>query len=352
MNKTYLEGLLGMDNFIILGTLGANTAVGNAVFGNILNGDVENACYLSAPRNKTRIGHYIQRLTVKEYVPFFLRKIIREKIVELRFDDIRPYLVRGANNYVIAVPSTRPFERITPEFVRELRKEPMVTSFIYYFVDGFARTAEISKCSEELLMQFLTQFDHVFTYDHIDSEKYGFRWVDAPIWTSRTDGRDKNEHRDVDIYFSGREKDRGKLINDVYHCLREKGCNVKFDVIPEKILPSVIEKQFVAEWKDYTEIVKDAVRANCLLEIVAPINHGETLRYKEAIIYNKKLLTNNPYCKDLPYYDPRWIRYFEKPEDIDPAWVSKVENIDYHYTGTYSNESFLNHIAELILEKD
>ena len=70
----------------------------------------------------------------------------------------------------------------------------------------------------------------------------------------------------------------------------------------------------------------------------------QSLRYFEAIVYNKKLLTNNPEVVELPYYDERYMRVFESIEDIDVDWVKAIEKIDYKYKGEFSPLGIIEYI--------
>ena len=65
------------------------------------------------------------------------------------------------------------------------------------------------------------------------------------------------------------------------------------------------------------------------------------------MLYNKKLLSNNPSIVNLPYYDPRWMRTFRTAEDIDLDWVRAVEPVDYGYRGDFSVENFFRRVEEL-----
>lgn len=62
---------------------------------------------------------------------------------------------------------------------------------------------------------------------------------------------------------------------------------------------------------------------NCILEILQEGQYQQSIRYFEAIIYNKKLLTNNKNVKNLPYFDERYMRYFSSITDIDLSGLKK-----------------------------
>ncbi len=85
-----------------------------------------------------------------------------------------------------------------------------------------------------------------------------------------------------------------------------------------------------------------------MLEILPDNQKEKTGRYLEAILYNKKLLTNNKYLNMLPYFKERYMKYFENIEDIDIEWIKKVEDIDYGYKGEFSPNNILKLIEKYI----
>ena len=70
----------------------------------------------------------------------------------------------------------------------------------------------------------------------------------------------------------------------------------------------------------------------------------------EAVIYNKRLITKNEEIKELPYYDSRYMQYFEKIEDIDWEWLRTDEKVDYHYKGDFSVQAWKQNLLQLLEE--
>ena len=90
----------------------------------------------------------------------------------------------------------------------------------------------------------------------------------------------------------------------------------------------------------YDDMLKKTLKANVILDIVkgtAPI----TLRTYEAVVYNKKLLTNNPNILEFKYFDNDNIRYFEKTENIDYTWIKDLRRPNYKYRGEFSPVNIL-----------
>lgn len=86
------------------------------------------------------------------------------------------------------------------------------------------------------------------------------------------------------------------------------------------------------------------MRSNCLLELVQEGQVGATARYCEAVVYGKKLLTNNNYVRFLPFYNEEYIKIFDKVDDIDFDWVKEIVHVDFEYKDEFSP----NHVIERI----
>ena len=96
----------------------------------------------------------------------------------------------------------------------------------------------------------------------------------------------------------------------------------------------------------YWQVLECVQGANCILEVLQEGQEAQSIRYFEAVVYNKKLLTTNRHLSELPFYDGRYMKYFEKPEDIDPAWVKEEEKIDYGYRNEFSPLHLIDYIKE------
>lgn len=99
-------------------------------------------------------------------------------------------------------------------------------------------------------------------------------------------------------------------------------------------------------------MIEVEVKSNCILEVLATGQSGATLRYYEAVCYNKKLLTNNKNIVNLPFYNPEWMHVFENTEDIDWGWVKERVPVDYHYDGRFSPIHLIDRIIELEEQKE
>ncbi len=145
------------------------------------------------------------------------------------------------------------------------------------------------------------------------------------------------------MYFVGANKaGRNAFIEQIHQRCLEAGVRTDFHCIDH---PSAPRKPYMEnppglEYRKreipYEEVVSHVLSANCILEVVGKGQKVQTARYYEAVCYNKKLLTNNPTVKELSFYDPRYMKYFETADDIDFDWVKEKADIDYHYAGEFS----------------
>ena len=330
-----------MSNFIVIGPRGNISATCHAVFGEIYKRLLPNAHYISS-RIPTGIEGFFYRLFLRRKLrPFLPKRLIFHW--EVKYRDVAPFISKDDENYIIFCPATRATDRITPMLLQDLRKHNPECKLIFYFIDGFERVAGMSRITTDELHAFLKNFDAAYTYDRLDSEKYNLPFLEIPIWISHTP---PSSQLNKELYFCGRDKGRVDLLLKIYDRLHAVGLRCDYRIEKSGEVSYQREGIRFTDWATYDQIADEVLDTNCILEILANNNHGATLRYKEAVIYNKKLLTTNPEITQLPYYDPRWMRYFETAEDIDLEWLRAVEPVDYHYKGDFSAQAFLNSVEK------
>ena len=81
----------------------------------------------------------------------------------------------------------------------------------------------------------------------------------------------------------------------------------------------------------YIENLQRIKATKCLLEIMQKGGHGYTLRTCEAIMYDKKMLTNNPEVTKAPFYSSQAISVFNSAKDIDLDFVKTAKDFNYNY---------------------
>jgi 1,5-rhamnosyltransferase len=101
----------------------------------------------------------------------------------------------------------------------------------------------------------------------------------------------------------------------------------------------------VANYIPYIDYIERALRSKVIVEANLPGQTGITLRTLEAAFLNKKLLTNNPFVRNLDFYDANNIFIFgeDDPGTLDRFLHSDVVPVEM--------SRLLPHTPEAMLEK-
>jgi hypothetical protein len=225
------------------------------------------------------------------------------------------------------------------EYILYLKKQYNNSKFICFYQDliNSHAGAEPDK--------ILNLFDLVLSYDKGDAEKFGLTY--HPTVYSNYIVDNDNNIPESDVYFIGLAKDRLELILDVFYHLKEEGmsCDFYLSGVPSN---NQIEEQGLnfIDSMNYTENLKHVVRTKCILEIVQGKAKGSTVRTWEAIMYDKKLLTNNLSIVDDYYYNSNYVSLLNK-KNIDIRFLKQNNS----YINPYKNQISPNKLLDFITQR-
>ena len=228
-------------------------------------------------------------------------------------------------------------------------KNPDIIISLYYLnaigSDGTEKRGDLRNAIDNAKK---IKFDEIYSFDIDDAKKFGMRYLGFCYYSKHS--IKSNPNPQYDLYYIGRSTlDRNDLFYNVYNVLRSNNCCFDFYIMPRNAedtrLPGV--KYIESEVRSYQDILNDLQNSKCILEILREKQKGPSLRYFEAVCYNKKLLTTNPEIVNFPYYDYRFMKIFSNPEDIDIEWLKDTScNVDYHYRGDFSPISLISQVME------
>lgn len=219
--------------------------------------------------------------------------------------------------------------------LRRYKREFKNIKYVLYYTDII--NCAVSKNAYYLQMKKI--FDLVYTVDAADAAKYGMK-----LWpTLYSRAKDYGDvHTKFDMYFCGVSKGRSSILLDCLSKSTDNAINTKMDVICyddadayqgyDELLTIRSPKQHLM----YSSVLEHELEANCILEVVQKGQVALTLRAYEAVVYNKKLLTNNKTIFTFKYYNPLYMKYFENVEAIDWEWVGRREKVEYCYDNSFS----------------
>lgn len=186
--------------------------------------------------------------------------------------------------------------------------------------------------------------DKIYSFDNLDCKKFGFSYFVQPISKLR---HIENKQPRYDLYFLGRTKRReNELLKMVDKYKKILNLNIKVvsdnQAEKEKLLSSGVYSDYIA----YEENIKNILDSKVILEVVQENQSGNTLRYQEAILYNRKLLTNNKNIINMPFYNSKYMRVFTDITELDINWIKDNEMVTYNYHNEFSASKLVDDIIK------
>ena len=194
-------------------------------------------------------------------------------------------------------------------------------------------------------------FDGIYSFDKNEANANSFKY-----WNTPYSKLCFSENISLgDVYFCGSLKGREKILNDCANVFKNNNIKFGYDIFGKtyslkKLSNRVIECNNMG-LKKYSQVIKITQQYDCILDIVQEGQQGLSLRPYEAVLYNKKLITNNPEIFNFQYYSPQFMLYFEDASKISTDWLNSNIKVDYNYEGEFSPINFLNEIKSLKLLK-
>lgn len=195
-----------------------------------------------------------------------------------------------------------------------LRKKYSDCKLVVYFEDLVSSRPNFD-------MGLLKYFDFGISYDQLDSVKYNLLY--HPTFLSKIEVNPCSEHTS-DVCFIGLAKDRLQKIHQLYKIFIDSGLEADF-IISRKNENDLEEQgiQYISKDISYLEYLSHVINTNCILELMHHDAGGYTLRTWEALLYNKKLITNNQRILDAPFYNKDQFIVFKDIKDISLKQITE-----------------------------
>ena len=218
---------------------------------------------------------------------------------------------------------------LQPRDVEKLRAKGVTT--VALLIDPISAPYDTAQCAKQLLEQ--TTFDRVLTFDPRDAEENGWTYTNTLYSQFAVEPAPITN----DLFYMGNIKDRLAMCKLLLQRMNQHGvtgmiklgCNAD----AAKQLPAQV---LLKKYLSYPQMLQQLQSTKCILDITQQGQSGVTLRYYEAVVFNKKLLTNNRNIAQLPFYDPRYMKFYDTVDDIDWQWVKSDDMPDYQYDGRFS----------------
>lgn len=230
------------------------------------------------------------------------------------------------------------------EFINLLKSEKAIESICYIFTN----IVKYSAANEYGYLDKLNDwYDVVFAFDPEDAKKYGFSYSPLIYDADSNYKREEKESKDALVFYVGQAKDRLHGLLSCFEKLKKLGIKTDFHIanVKEediKYPDEIIYNKFMT----YEECVDSIQKATCLIDVIQGESNGLTIKTCEAVCYDKKLITTNKHVVEYPFYDPRYIRVVESPDDIDESFFTENKDVHYSEDGKryFSAQSFLRRL--------
>lgn len=179
------------------------------------------------------------------------------------------------------------------------------------------------------------EFDLVITYDYQDAIKYGL-FLHPYLYSKILD--DSNNKIDFDVFFIGHAKERLRLIHDIYKRLTSQGYKCLFYIAGVENYNKLDEEGIIYNKViSYKEALNIMVKSKCILEVIQEGASTFTLRTQEAVLYNKKLITNNKNIRRESFYDEKNILIVD----------TDIDHLDFSFLNSEIMPKYGNELIEL-----
>lgn len=295
---------------------------------------------------KILIGNKSPICTLLKFFKLY-KKIINQKYIY----NVGNYIHNKKTQYII-IMQPQCLNRLSYEYFKNLTKKFNCKLILFIFDSVHANSPSFISVINTIKNNY---WDKIYTYDYYDSIEFGWTYIGRNYFsTSKLPSANSTPTIKSDLFFVGGIKgSKEKLLFNLYETILNNNLKPNFYLFCyndnqlhelEKKYPSY--KILYRDWQKYDNIINSIQETNCIIEILQENQKTQSIRYFEALYFNKKLLTNNSNIINLPYYNPEYMRYFNNIEDIDFEWLKKDIKVDYHYQNDFSPTNYLKQVLD------
>lgn len=294
---------------------------------------LESSMPLPSILKKIRRVHFANSANKHLWLPL---KCLWDGTNTLRFKDLDP----SKRNYIIFQTGIK----FSAHYIERLKRERNAC-IVLYMPDNI-RTMKIAQNKDEFL-RYCRHYhvDQVYSFDKKDCEEFGAEFFDFySMLPDKVTQKKLEDDKPRILYVGGcRSKERLNMLHALYDRLK-KQAHCTFYLNGVDSVDANREGIIYNHPLSYAEVIELVQQHDVIVEIMNGNQAGNTLRLKEAVCYNKCLLTNNPLVKESPYYHPDFMQIFKKVDDI---YLSRFSmNVDFKYNGEFSPCKLMERIVE------
>lgn len=197
---------------------------------------------------------------------------------------------------------------------------------------------------ENKILQLKSKGIEIWSFDFNDCKKYNLKINTQFYFEVNSDLLSLNSQNEK-IYFVGVDKGRILKINKIIEEIKKVDLKIdlKIQVLKDKNTKGFFSSdiEILEAPIPYTKIIEEIKKSTILLEICQDKQTGLTLRTLEALMFNKKLITNNKNVMNYDFYKKENIYVIGEERKLNEFLEGKYLMIDSKIKNNYSFKNWL-----------
>ena len=197
--------------------------------------------------------------------------------------------------------------------------------FVLHILDSGVMEEELIRFGD----QYKKKYNLIVDFDENQAQRFNFKYypsvhsyfpLDSPIFNLK-----QYAPQHYDVYFCGRAIDRLEKLLSFYEHLTSKDLMCDFyitDVWPDEQKYS--DKIHYNENLSYIEHLNHIINSDCILYIQQQEANAYEWRIINALMYEKKIITNVDKIKQMTFYNSNDISVISEPEEISALFISRI----------------------------
>lgn len=179
---------------------------------------------------------------------------------------------------------------------------------VAYLCDGIDRLG--------MPVEQLKAFDKVYTFDAADAQTYGLRKITNYIYEQPVNPPPADDYQAF-VVMSG--KHRVPVLSRLAEEFARRGQHrLLFLVQSKPVSNSNPAIEFFRERKSLEDVLELVKRSHILIDIVRPGHTGLSFRFFEALLYGKKIITNNATVQNYDFYNGSNVLVIDSENPVIP----------------------------------
>lgn len=228
-----------------------------------------------------------------------------------------------------------------------LRKRYPKCKIVFHFHDTVDfKLKTIPKLDIDVLKQ---NVDLILTYNKNDADRYSF--IYCPDMYSRIDEEKIIKYPPCDVVFIGAAKDRMTKIIQAFEKFEKAGKKCWFYILGAKESEKKHRDKIIYSDNpiSFFEVISRQLSARAILEITQGGTQDATLRFWDAVMYNKLLFTDCTAVQNYSYFNNQFIDCFQDPSAINIDLLeTDLSLVNYHYRNDISPIYILDGIEKIL----